>query len=266
MSVKVAEYELQTKTDPLSWVIRIAALVAIIAFFLPFCAVSCYGEEVDLSAGEIAIGRYKVESDLDDYADEAEMEEIGESCPLALLLPIMSIVVFILGHYLAFNIGNRNLSIANNACGGSIFFITLIVQNKVEDYVKDNSADYESKIGFYLLLFAGIVISAAALYIWIKTVIYEQHFYSSTGSVRTTNSPATWFCSSCGTRCSPSARFCEKCGTPRFGATEAAHENTSSQPASGQANDLSQSGWSCKHCGARNPITYSSCKDCGEYR
>ena len=48
----------QTVKKSFPWIARVLALIAILAFFLPFCTVSCSGQELDtMSASEMAFGK-----------------------------------------------------------------------------------------------------------------------------------------------------------------------------------------------------------------
>lgn len=276
--------DLEIKNEPWTWAIRIAALAVIIAFFLPFCAVSCHGEEIDLSAGEIAIGYYQPDSSNDDYENTLgpNLEEIGDSYPLALFLPVGGVIAFILGRCISYGAGDKKFPIATVICGSAILAITLMMQNKVESFVHENGATCDFKIGCHLLILGGIVIAGCGAIIWYRTTEYQRIYNTPSIILRggSINSSDDWFCSSCGAHCAGIAKFCEKCGSQRISAISASSQNGSSAESTEENNYLTRLAhekkesntsiashyWTCEKCGCRNPKTLTSCNDCGDER
>ncbi|MBQ6481664.1 MAG: hypothetical protein IJI45_11145 [Anaerolineaceae bacterium] len=80
------------------WIARVLALIAILAFFLPFCTVSCSGQKLDtMSASEMAFGK--------EFSVMGETEKIDGDAKVLVLLLLPLVVIgcsFIKKHIVSF--------------------------------------------------------------------------------------------------------------------------------------------------------------------
>lgn len=128
------------------WVARALALIAIIAFFLPFCTISCSGQEVDtVNAAEIAAGK--------------EIEFMGESewvdgDPKAFILLALPLVVLLMSFYKK-QIITSTVYIAQ-AIG--ILLYNRFLFDTIETTCSDYGCTVHSEIGYMLFQLYGWLI------------------------------------------------------------------------------------------------------------
>lgn len=88
----------QTVKKSFPWIARVLALIAILAFFLPFCTVSCSGQDLDtMSASEMAFGK--------EFSVMGETEKVDGDAKVLVLLLLPLILVgcsFIKKHLVSF--------------------------------------------------------------------------------------------------------------------------------------------------------------------
>jgi len=151
----------------LPWIARVLALIAIVAFFLPFCTISCSGQEIDrMSAAQIAAGK--------------EVVAMGESTrvdgdPTAFVLILLPIVVigisFVRKHIIAY--------ITYICEAVSILLYNSYLVQALEKACREYNCTAHTEIGYVLFQLHGWLMIVIGVIGIVLTLVYEKRKGSS---------------------------------------------------------------------------------------
>ncbi len=229
------------------WILRGAALLMILGYFVPSFFVSCASQEVNVSAVGLTVG-YRSQGTT--FSDPMIWVSF------LLLLPIALIVLSFIKPIREFI-----LSIIVLSAGALQSLLWLIMAALVASYADNNYCGFGYRFGFFYNILSILILLAGGGLLLYQTLTEKKTNLMGqpvmTGQQSIAMKPGTWRCDQCGSVNDPAWKFCMKCGKER---TIAVVTAPAQQP---QAATPLQDEQVCPKCGAKNGKDFHFCLSCG---
>lgn len=203
----------EKKLSTIGWVVRIAALLATVCFFFPFCTVSCSGQSYDITGTDIAFG-----ISIGDYQSEGYFYFL-----FLLLIPIL---------VAGLSFTSRELASQIVAIIGSGIDLILMIRfaSKLNEEVESLYCTAEYSIFFYLNILCHLLMIGCSIGLlkwkfsgnqvnknWINEEIPGDVPFKESRANDQKQPPqmkpiGRTFCTQCGEPLKQGSLFCTKCG------------------------------------------------------
>lgn len=134
------------KKGPLELIVRIAALISIICFFVPFASVSCAGQKIDISQIQLVKGD----------------ETVGDGSFWILLFLVLPIVVLIISFIKTMSLAAK--TIISVIGGAAEIFWLIYLQVRLKNLCSEMYADVSFSLFYWLDLIGWLLIAGIYIY------------------------------------------------------------------------------------------------------